>query len=68
VRDSFSRIAGSGEILRFDGGNGLTRLDVVAFLYGERLDASLNARADDDFVGIDGANELEIAGAIVEKK
>src|SRR5665213_3421011 len=60
----FGGVAGGGEIVALNGSDVFASSDGVAFVDGELLDAAGDAGADDDFVGIDGADELEIGGAI----
>ena len=58
----FSGLEGRVEIVALDDGDQLAGLDGVAFFDRQRLDAAGNPGADQHFVGVDGADQLQIAG------
>jgi hypothetical protein len=67
-RGRLGSLPGRRQIFAFNGGDQLPGLHVVAFVDGKGLDPARNARADDHFIGIYGADQLQIVRALVVKK
>ncbi len=59
----FRGLACGGKIVALDDGDELAGLDGLAFFDSERLDAAGNFGADQHLIGVDGADQLEIAGS-----
>ena len=67
-RSRFRRLLCCGQIVTLDGGDQLPGFHVVSFIHGQRLNPAGNARADHHFIGINGADQLQIARALGGKE
>src|SRR5579871_305325 len=52
-----------GEIVALNDGDRIAFFHSLAFLDAERLDAAGNFSTDENFIGVDGADELEVTGS-----
>ncbi len=64
----FRGLAIGGEFLRIQHGDCVSGLDFSAFVHGQTLNASADFWADDDLIGVHGADQDQIRRMVAEKK